>query len=112
MWYRQIIWFYSTNSNNRRRQEFFYFSYNNIFKFFYFFSTGSQAKCRETATQFSRDTGSEEVDIQPLNINEDDEVDENHIYTNKNFYDQDDAVYRPQTTGHPKISSKHCLSDL
>ncbi|CAF1436764.1 unnamed protein product [Adineta ricciae] len=57
---------------------------------------GTQAKFRERSTQFSRDTGSEEVDRQPLNDNEDDEMDENYVYASKSADVQDDAMYHLQ----------------
>ncbi|CAF3492465.1 unnamed protein product [Rotaria socialis] len=46
---------------------------------------GTHTKCQEKASQFSRNTGSEEIDIQPANNDEDEELDDNHIYTTKLF---------------------------
>ncbi|CAF5224265.1 unnamed protein product, partial [Rotaria magnacalcarata] len=41
---------------------------------------GSRGKCRERTSQFSCDTGSEEVNICTGNDDEDELVDENHVY--------------------------------
>ncbi|CAF2143420.1 unnamed protein product [Rotaria magnacalcarata] len=59
---------------------------------------GTQAKCQEKATKYSRHRGSEEIEIQQLNNNEDKEVDDNYVYTNENFYRKDDVDYLPPTT--------------
>ncbi|CAF1490148.1 unnamed protein product, partial [Rotaria sordida] len=53
----------------------------------------TRAKCQERATQYSRTTGSEEIEIQLMNQNEDEEVDDNHVYTNENFDRKDDNDY-------------------
>jgi hypothetical protein len=68
---------------------------------FWFSLTGTQTKCHEKATQFSRNTGSEEVDLQLANNDEEEVFDENHVYTTKNFYDNDDQAYLPPTTSEP-----------
>ncbi|CAF4259510.1 unnamed protein product, partial [Rotaria magnacalcarata] len=93
---------------------------------------GTQAKCQERATQYSRSTGSEEVEIQPTNKDEDNDVDNNHMYTSKSFHDKDDNDYLPPTTDfistnngtkptldfslasgykHNRNSGKHVISD-
>ncbi|CAF3293093.1 unnamed protein product [Rotaria socialis] len=93
---------------------------------------GTQAKCQERATQYSRSTGSEEVEIQPINQDEDNDVDNNHMYTSKSFHDKDDNDYLPPTTDfistnngtkltldfslasrykHNRNSGKHVISD-
>ncbi|CAM4963945.1 unnamed protein product [Rotaria socialis] len=59
---------------------------------------GTRTKCQEKASQFSRNTGSEEIDIQPANNDEDEELDDNHIYTTKNFYNNDENEPLPQAT--------------
>ncbi|CAF4412262.1 unnamed protein product, partial [Rotaria magnacalcarata] len=59
---------------------------------------GTQAKCQEKATKYSRHTGSEEIEIQQLNNDEDKEVDDNYVYTNENFYRKDDDDYLAPTT--------------
>ncbi|CAF4297918.1 unnamed protein product, partial [Rotaria magnacalcarata] len=59
---------------------------------------GTQAKCQEKATKYSRHRGSEEIEIQQLNNDEDKEVDDNYVYTNENFYRKDDVDYLPPTT--------------
>ncbi len=69
---------------------------------FFFFAIGTRVKCQEKATQFSRNTGSEEIEIQPVNNDEDKEVDDNHVYTNENFYNKDDDAYLLTTTGRQK----------
>ncbi|CAF4984858.1 unnamed protein product, partial [Rotaria socialis] len=92
----------------------------------------TQAKCQERATQYSRSTGSEEVEIQPTNQDEDNDVDNNHMYTSKSFHDKDDNDYLPPTTDfistnngtkltldfslasrykHNRNSGKHVISD-
>ncbi|CAF4253377.1 unnamed protein product, partial [Rotaria sordida] len=53
----------------------------------------TRAKCQERATQYSRTTGSEEIEIRLMNQNEDEEVDDNHVYTNEKFYHKDDNDY-------------------
>ncbi len=60
---------------------------------------GTRAKCREKASQFSRNTGSEEIDMRPVNDDEDEGPDDNHIYTTKNSYNNDENERFPPTTG-------------
>ena len=62
-------------------------------------------KCQERASQFSRDTGSEEVDINPVNNDEDELFDDNHIYTTKDIYNRVNNVSSPPTTGKQKMFS-------
>ncbi|CAF3411263.1 unnamed protein product [Rotaria socialis] len=59
---------------------------------------GTHTKCQEKASQFSRNTGSEEIDIQPANNDEDEELDDNHIYTTKTVYNNDENEPLPQAT--------------
>ncbi|CAF4553146.1 unnamed protein product, partial [Rotaria socialis] len=59
---------------------------------------GTHTKCQEKASQFSRNTGSEEIDIQPANNGEDEELDDNHIYTTKTVYNNDENEPLPPTT--------------
>ncbi|CAF3299674.1 unnamed protein product [Rotaria socialis] len=65
---------------------------------------GSCVKCRERASQFSRDTGSEEVDVSHGNDDEDELVDENHIYTTQNFCDNGNNQHSPSTTNAQQMS--------
>ncbi|CAF1526050.1 unnamed protein product [Rotaria sp. Silwood1] len=66
---------------------------------------GSRSKCQERASQFSRDTGSEEVDVRPDNDDEDELVDNNHIYTTQNFYNNESSQYSSITTSWSNDSS-------
>ncbi|CAF4128058.1 unnamed protein product [Rotaria magnacalcarata] len=59
---------------------------------------GTRRQCQEKSSQFSRNTGSEEIDIQPANNDEDEEFDDNHIYTTKTFYNNDENERLPPTT--------------
>ncbi|CAF1137226.1 unnamed protein product [Rotaria sordida] len=59
---------------------------------------GSRGKCQERASQFSRDTGSEEVDVRPGYDDEEELVDDNHIYTTQNFYNNENSQYSSITT--------------
>ncbi|CAF4261334.1 unnamed protein product, partial [Rotaria magnacalcarata] len=65
---------------------------------------GSRVKCRERASQFSRDTGSEEVDVSHGNDDEDELVDENHVYTTQNFCDNGNNQHSPSTTNAQQMS--------
>jgi hypothetical protein len=62
---------------------------------------GTRAKCREKASQFSRNTGSEEIDIRPVNDDEDEDKgpDDNHIYTTKKSCNNDENERFSPTTG-------------
>lgn len=64
-----------------------------------FLLEGTHAKCQERATQYGRSTGSEEIEIRPMDNDEDIDVDDNHIYSKENFYLKDDDAYLPPTTG-------------
>ncbi|CAF3758442.1 unnamed protein product [Rotaria sp. Silwood1] len=72
---------------------------------------GSRSKCQERASQFSRDTGSEEVDVRPDNDDEDELVDNNHIYTTQNFYNNESSQYSSITTSvHSNVVDE--MSDI
>ncbi|CAF5052576.1 unnamed protein product, partial [Rotaria magnacalcarata] len=58
---------------------------------------GSRGKCRERTSQFSCDTGSEEVNICTGNDDEDELVDENHVYVSQNFYGNGNNQHSPPT---------------
>jgi hypothetical protein len=79
------------------------FSDNNICRLIFITVTGTRAKCQERATQYSRNTESEEVDLQPADHNEDAILDDDHVYSSKKFYNNDDIDYLPTTTGTQKM---------
>ncbi|CAF1621757.1 unnamed protein product [Rotaria magnacalcarata] len=58
---------------------------------------GSRGKWRERTSQFSCDTGSEEVNICTGNDDEDELVDENHVYVSQNFYGNGNNQHSPPT---------------
>ena len=66
--------------------------------------TVSHGKCQERASQFSRDTGNEEVNVRPGNDDEDELIDENHVYTRQNFSNNDNNQPSP-TTSRRKVLS-------
>jgi len=67
--------------------------------FFYTCIVGSRSKCKERATQFSKNTGSEEVEILPMNNEKGEEFYDDDVNINKNDYNNGDADYLPPTTG-------------
>ena len=71
--------------------------------YFIYLTLGTRGKCQEKASQFSRNTGSEEIDIQPINNDEDEGPDDSHTYTTKNFYNNDETEHLPPTTGRQQI---------
>ncbi len=76
------------------------FCINVIFNvFFYICIVGSRSKCKERATQFSKNTGSEEVEILPMNNENCEEFYDDDVNINKNDYNNGDADYLPPTTG-------------
>ena len=69
--------------------------------------TATELRYHERATQYSRSTGSEDVDLQLDNNSQEEILDKNHVYTTKSFYNNDDRAYlSPTASNTQRFSTK------